>query len=109
MNHTDHTPTGTSITLFRELIADLQFDQLNELQLCDLSAVAAGTAEGLCHGILYLAESLENHGQISVYSQEQVSLWLNACAHVLPALFELNEQANNHLLQMRPSHIYIQH
>ncbi|CAI0910992.1 hypothetical protein [Serratia ficaria] len=106
MTEMNQTTTDSSITLFRNLIADLQFYKLSDIQLCDLSAVAQESAEGLCHGLAYLAESLENGEQHSTSSRVQISAWLKASAHLLPALSELSEQANNHLLQMHEGSIY---
>ncbi|CAI1784215.1 MULTISPECIES: hypothetical protein [Serratia] len=106
MTEMNQTTTDSSITLFRNLIADLQFYKLSDIQLCDLSAVAQESAEGLCHGLAYLAESLENGEQHSTSSRVQISAWLKASAHLLPALSELSEQANNHLLQMYEEHVY---
>jgi len=106
MTEMNQTPIDSSISIFRNLIADLQFCKLSDIQLCDLSAVAQESAEGLCHGLLYLAESLENGEQSSTSSREQISAWLKASAHVLPALLELSEQADNHLLQMHKGNVY---
>lgn len=107
MTCTNKTSTDSSIAIFRNLIADLQFCKLNDIQLCDLSAVALESAEGLCHGLLYLAESLEHEEHISIDNKVQVSAWLKASAHALPALLELSEQANNHLLRMQESRVYL--
>lgn len=106
MTCTNQTSTDSSIAIFRNLMANLQFCKLNDLQLCDLSAVALESAEGLCHGLLYLAESFENDGHSSMDSKMLISAWLKASAHVLPALLELSEQANNHLLQMQENRFY---
>jgi hypothetical protein len=106
MTCTNQTSTDSSVAIFRNLIADLQFCKLTDIQLCDLSAVALESAEGLCHGLLYLAESFENDGRSSMDSKILISAWLKASAHVLPALLELSEQANNHLLQMQESRVY---
>ncbi|QJW58300.1 hypothetical protein HL670_05247 [Serratia plymuthica] len=106
MTEMNQTPTDSSISIFRNLIADLQFCKLSDIQLCDLSAVAQESAEGLCHGLWYLAESLENGEQSSASSRVQIRACLKASAHVLPALLELCEQANNHLLQMHEGDVY---
>ncbi|WP_159566103.1 hypothetical protein [Budvicia diplopodorum] len=101
MTTTETTSQETSITILRSLIADLQFSQLSDLQLHDLSAIAAESAEGLCHGLLYLAESLENGTHASPQSSGQISAWLKASAHIIPVLLELYEQANSQLFQMQ--------
>ncbi|WP_411841603.1 hypothetical protein [Serratia plymuthica] len=75
MTCTNQTSTDSSIAIFRNLIADLQFCKLSDIQLYDLSAVALESAEGLCHGLLYLAESLENDGYNSIDSKVQISAW----------------------------------
>lgn len=95
------TTHDNSITILRALITDLQFTQLSDIQLHDLSAIAGESAEGLCHGLLYLAESLGNEINTSPDSLGQVSAWLKAYAHIIPVLFELNEQANSRLFQMQ--------
>ncbi|WP_258090192.1 hypothetical protein [Serratia liquefaciens] len=105
MNTTNEN-NASSITLFRNLIADLQWYKLNEFQLCDLSAVAQESTEGLCHGLLYLAESLESGEQNSTDSRAQISAWLKASAHVIPALIELGEQANSHMLKIYENRVY---
>jgi hypothetical protein len=68
--------------------------------------MAQESTEGLSHGLLYLTESLENGKQHSTNLRIQISAWLKASAHVLPALLELSEQANNHWLQMQESRVY---
>lgn len=92
-----------SITIFRALIADLQLDSLSDTQLCDLSGVAAESAEGLCHGLSFLGESLENGVQIPQESLTQVSAWLKASAHLIPALLQLCDMANTRLSQVSPN------
>lgn len=106
MTCTNQTSTDSTIAIFRNLMADLQFCKLNDLQLCDLSAVALESAEGLCHDLLYLAESLENKEYNPADSRMQISAWLKASAHILPALLELSEQANNHLVQIQEGRVY---
>ena len=90
-----------SITVFRSLISDLSFEPFSDTQLYDLSGIAAESAEGLCHGLLYLSESLESGNQIPQESLAQIGAWLKASAHVIPVMFELYEQANNRLFQMK--------
>lgn len=88
-------------TLFRSLIASLPFEQLNEAQLYDLNAIAAESAEGLCHGLGYLGESLENEPENVPDNLEQVSGYLKASAHVIPALLAIVEQSNERLMKMK--------
>jgi hypothetical protein len=68
--------------------------------------VAKESAEGLSHGLLYLAESLENGEQHSTNLRIQISAQFEAFAHELPTLLELSEQANHHLLQMQENRVY---
>lgn len=48
----------SSITIFRGLIASLPVKHLSRAQRDDLSAIAAESVEGLCHGLQYVSESL---------------------------------------------------
>lgn len=82
-----------SITVFRSLIAELDLSHFTDAQLNDLGAVAAESAEGLCHGLLCLSEGLENSELLPPEGVAQVSGYLKASAHLLPALFELSEKA----------------
>ncbi|MBU9825593.1 hypothetical protein [Rahnella perminowiae] len=87
-NHPDN-----SLTVFRALIADLDLSDFTDPQLYDLGAVASESAEGLCHGLLCLSEGLENSELLPPEGVSQVSAYLKASAHLLPALFELSEKA----------------
>ena len=50
---TDYISTpASSITIFRELVSELDSQQLSDIQHIDLSAVAEETIEGLCHGLM---------------------------------------------------------
>ncbi len=60
MTHTETAFTENSITVFRSLIAGLNFGHLADAQLYDLSALASESAKGLFHGLLCLSEGLEN-------------------------------------------------
>jgi hypothetical protein len=84
-----------SVTVFRSLIAELVLSHFSDAQLCDLGAVAAESAEGLCHGLLCISESLENCEMVPPEGVLQLSAYLKASAHLLPALFELCEKSNN--------------
>lgn len=50
--------TESSITVFRDLITSLSIEHLSRTQRDDLSAIAAESVEGLCHGLQYVSESL---------------------------------------------------
>ncbi|WP_411267862.1 hypothetical protein [Ewingella americana] len=93
-----HTETAeNSITVFRSLIAGLDFSHLEDTQLYDLSALASESAEGLCHGLLCLSEGLENSEIVPPEGVPQISAYLKAVAHLVPLLFELNECASDRL------------
>lgn len=89
---TETTP-DTSITILRTLIADLQYTQLSD--------IAAESIEGLCHGLLYTGESLENGIQPQPQNLGQLGAWLKASAHIIPILLELYEQSTTQLFQMQ--------
>lgn len=93
MTNTETTCPENSITVFRSLIAGLDLSHLTDGQLNDLGAVAAESAEGLCHGLLCLSEGLESGELLPPQGVQQVSGYLKAAAHLLPALFELSEKA----------------
>ncbi|MCO7263682.1 hypothetical protein [Dickeya zeae] len=96
MTDTYTTPTDSSITLFRELIASLPFYQLDDVQLCDLGAIAAESVSGLCHGLSELGDRLQDGADISPEQRYQLGASLNAAAHLIPALLEICEQAERH-------------
>ncbi|MEL4887722.1 hypothetical protein N6P31_11655 [Pectobacterium betavasculorum] len=97
MTDTHATPADSTITLFRDLIASLPFTQLDDVQLCDLGAIAAESVEGLCHGLHYLGDTLQNDVELPQESLSQLGACLNATAHLIPALLEMCEQAERHV------------
>ncbi|KFX20098.1 hypothetical protein [Pectobacterium betavasculorum] len=97
MTDTHATPDDSTITLFRDLIASLPFTQLDDVQLCDLGAIAAESVEGLCHGLHYLGDTLQNDVELPQESLSQLGACLNATAHLIPALLEMCEQAERHV------------
>ncbi|WJV63029.1 hypothetical protein PCO87_02610 [Pectobacteriaceae bacterium C52] len=97
MTDTHATASNNSITFFRDLIASLPFHQLDHVQLCDLDAIAAESVEGLCRGLHYLGDTLENDITIPPESLAQLSACPNATAHLIPALLEIREQAECHI------------
>ncbi|MFS7249262.1 hypothetical protein AB6869_20145 [Rahnella rivi] len=102
MTDTDNTAfTANSITVFRSLISELDVGHFAEAQLYDLSALASESAEGLCQGLLCLSEGLENCETLPPEGIAQVSGYLKASAHLIPALFELCEKANNSMTKTR--------
>ncbi|QHP82300.1 hypothetical protein EO763_21745 [Pectobacterium odoriferum] len=85
--------TESSITIFRDLIASLPIQNLSRAQREDLSAIAAESIEGLCHGFQYLSESLV--AETTTEHLQQISTYLNTCAHLIPALMAISEQVSS--------------
>ncbi|APS31958.1 hypothetical protein [Pectobacterium brasiliense] len=85
--------TESSITVFRDLIASLPVDHLSHAQRDDLSAIAAESIEGLCHGLQYLSESLAE--ETTTENLQHLSTYFSACAHLIPALMAISEQASS--------------
>ncbi|WP_233963508.1 hypothetical protein [Pectobacterium versatile] len=83
----------SSITIFRDLIASLRIDHLSHAQRDDLSAIAAESVEGLCHGLQYVSESLVE--ETSMEQLQHLSAYFNACAHLIPTLMAISENATN--------------
>ncbi|PWD72428.1 hypothetical protein [Pectobacterium versatile] len=102
MTDTHATPADSTITIFRDLIASLPFTQLDDVQLCDLGAIAAESIEGLCHGLHYLSDTLQNDVELPQESLSQLGACLNATAHLIPALLEMCEQAERHVRTITP-------
>ncbi|ATO31365.1 hypothetical protein DZA65_00439 [Dickeya dianthicola] len=96
MTDTYATPTDSSITIFRDLIASLPFYQLDDAQLCDLGAIAAESVSGLCHGLSELGDRLQSGADISPEQRRHLGASLNAAAHLIPALLEICEQAERY-------------
>ncbi|NKI73700.1 hypothetical protein Dpoa2040_000916 [Dickeya sp. CFBP 2040] len=96
MTDTNATPADSSITLFRDLIASLPFYQFDEVQLCDLGAIAAESVSGLCHGLSELGDRLQNGDGIEPEQRYQLGASLNAAAHLIPALLEICEQTERY-------------
>jgi len=90
----------SSITLFSALVSTIAFTQLSETQLYDLSAIATESAEGLCHGLLALGESLENIVDVPNEHIGQANAYIKAAAHVIPALMAICEQSNYQLMKI---------
>lgn len=84
-----------SVAIFRSLIAKADLSGLSDAQLYDLGAIATESAEGLCQGLLCISESLENCEIVPPEGVSQLSAFLKATAHLMPALFELCEKAND--------------
>ncbi|PKX83511.1 hypothetical protein A0G02_09960 [Pectobacterium peruviense] len=85
--------TESSITIFRDLIASLPVEHLSRAQCDDLSAIAAESVEGLCHGLQYVSESLTE--ETTTENLQKLSAYFNACAHLISALLVISEQATS--------------
>ncbi|KHS91831.1 hypothetical protein RC86_09535 [Pectobacterium brasiliense] len=85
--------TESSITIFRGLIASLPVKHLSRAQRDDLSAIAAESVEGLCHGLQYVSESLTE--ETTTENLQHLSAYFNTCAHLIPALLVISEQATS--------------
>ncbi|QQK70521.1 hypothetical protein [Pectobacterium versatile] len=83
----------SSITVFRDLIASLPIQYLNNAQRDDLSAIATESVEGLCHGLQYLSESLTE--ETTTEQLQHLRAYFSACAHLIPALMAISEQASS--------------
>lgn len=83
----------SSITIFRGLIASLPVEHLSHAQRDDLSAIAAESIEGLCHGLQYVSESLTE--ETTTENLQHLSAYFNTCAHLIPALLVISEQATS--------------
>jgi hypothetical protein len=78
-----HTKTAeNSITVFRSLVADLDFSHLEAIQLYNLSALVSESAEGLCHGLIFPSEGLENSEIVPTDRVSQISAYLKVVAHI---------------------------
>ncbi|MEQ9882881.1 hypothetical protein ABRP83_11970 [Pectobacterium brasiliense] len=85
--------TESSITIFRDLIASLPVEHLSHAQRDDLSAIAAESIEGLCHGLQYVSESLTE--ETTTENLQHLSAYFNTCAHLIPALLVISEQTTS--------------
>ncbi|QRN38200.1 hypothetical protein [Pectobacterium carotovorum] len=92
----------SSITVFRDLIASLPVEHLSRAQRDDLSAIAAESIEGLCHGLQYLSESLT--AEANTEHLPQLSAYFSTCAHLIPALMEISEQVVPYASRLQSDH-----
>jgi len=95
-----------SITVFRSLISKLDLSDFTDSQLYDLGSIASESAEGLCHGLLGLSESLENSEVLPPEGISAVSGFLKATAHLLPMLLEISEKANSSIGRLKSNALY---
>ncbi|CAI0954167.1 hypothetical protein [Serratia ficaria] len=82
-----------TLTLYRDLFNLLDLDALNTTQLLDLAALSAEQAEGLCHGLMLFGGLLQKNPQLDADGWEQLNHYLNATAHLVPALCNLYGRA----------------
>lgn len=85
--------TDSSITVFRDLIASLPVEHFSRAQRDDFGAIAAESVEGLCHGLQYVSESLVT--ETTTEQLQHLSAYFNTCAHLIPALLVISEQATS--------------
>ncbi|UIM56040.1 hypothetical protein [Serratia marcescens] len=84
---------ANTLTLYRQLFNHLDLSAFNPPELLDLAALSAEQAEGLCHGLILFGHLLQKHPQLDAESWEQMNRYLNATAHLVPALCNLYGRA----------------
>lgn len=82
--------TTSTLTLYRQLFNRLELRAFIPSELLDL---AAEQAEGLCHGLMLFGHLLQKHPQLDTEGWEQLNRYLNATAHLVPALCNLYGRA----------------
>ncbi|MBH3093213.1 hypothetical protein [Serratia ureilytica] len=85
--------TTSTLTLYRQLFNHLDLSAFNLSELLDLAALSAEQAEGLCHGLMLFGHLLQKHSQMDTEGWEQMNRYLNATAHLVPALCNLYGRA----------------
>ncbi|BEL92625.1 hypothetical protein LQ759_13690 [Serratia marcescens] len=85
--------TTSTLTLYRQLFNHFELSALNPTDLLDLAALSAEQAEGLCHGLMLFGQLLQKHPQLDTEGWEQMNRYLNATAHLVPALCNLYGRA----------------
>lgn len=93
MNDSHQDTLPSSITLFCRLVSTFDLSALSDIDLADLNALSAGGIEGLCHGLLFISDSLEQEVIYPPESVQQLSAFLNVSAHLIPALAMLGDKA----------------
>ncbi|MBI6183634.1 hypothetical protein JEQ07_24990 [Serratia proteamaculans] len=86
-------PIPSTLALYRQLFNQLDLSPLDATQLLDLAALSAEQAEGLCHGLMLFGELMQNNPQPDDTQWEQLNHYLNATAHLVPALCNLYGRA----------------
>ncbi|MBH3137648.1 hypothetical protein I5M99_12570 [Serratia marcescens] len=85
--------TTSTLTLYRQLFNHFDLSAFNPSELLDLAALSAEQAEGLCHGLMLFGHLLQKHPQLDTEGWEQLNRYLNATAHLVPALCNLYGRA----------------
>ncbi|CAI1802802.1 Uncharacterised protein [Serratia grimesii] len=85
--------TPSTLTLYRQMFNQLDLSTLDSTQLLDLAALSAEQAEGLCHSLMLFSDLLQNNPQPDDIQWEQLDHYLNATAHLVPALCNLYGRA----------------
>ncbi|POX29234.1 hypothetical protein C3463_14010 [Serratia marcescens] len=85
--------TTSTLTLYRQLFNHLDLNAFTLSELLDLAALSAEQAEGLCHGLMLFGHLLQKHPQLDTEGWEQMNRYLNATAHLVPALCNLYGRA----------------
>ncbi|GAK28674.1 hypothetical protein SLIQ_18510 [Serratia liquefaciens FK01] len=91
-NIASETATST-LALYRELFNQIDLHDLTPSQLLDLAALSAEQTEGLCNGLMLFNELLQTSSQPNAVDWGQLNSYLNATAHLLPALCNLHGRA----------------
>lgn len=84
---------ANTLTLYRQLFNHLDLSAFNPSELLDLAALSAEQAEGLCHGLMLFGQLLQKNLQLDTEDWEQLNRYLNATAHLVPALCNLYGRA----------------
>lgn len=85
--------TTSTLTLYRQLFNHLDLSAFNPSELLDLATLSAEQAEGLCHGLMLFGHLLQETPQLHTEGREQLNRYLNATAHLVPALCNLYGRA----------------
>lgn len=97
MENTTSTKTSetapSTLALYRELFNQIDLHDLTPSQLLDLAALSAEQTEGLCNGLMLFNELLQTSSQPNAVDWGQLNSYLNATAHLLPALCNLHGRA----------------
>ncbi|MDF9719523.1 hypothetical protein P4S07_006985 [Serratia marcescens] len=83
----------STLTLYRQLFNHLELSAFDPSELLDLAALSAEQAEGLCHGLMLFGHLMQKHPQLDAEGWEQLNRYLNATAHLVPALCNLYGRA----------------